>query len=85
MKEIIPPQIMGELHVLDIPTDADIRHLLANAKTPENVQMLVYWMRLLDDKLRNMGADPTTVFEDTVILAALDFRWFCEDLERRKL
>jgi len=76
-----PPQVSGRLHAIDIPSFADIENLLMNGKNPENVTMLTYWIRQVEEKGYNLGIlDP--FYEDAVFLATIEWLWFLDEVEQ---
>lgn len=82
---IVPIQVEGKLHVLDVPTIEDYQNLIANGTDPENVKTFHYWMQQINDFARRIGMEsPLPLFDDTVFLGYIEWMWFLKELEMWK-
>ena len=76
---IIPPQVAGRLHVLEVPTIDDIQNLIGNGKCVENIRMFDYWRRQIDEKAKLLDVF-LTMWDDAVFLGAIEWDWFLQEL-----
>ena len=70
-----------KLHSIGIPSFHDVKNLIDNGSTPENVVMLTYWFRKLEEKCKLLDTN-LTFPDDVIILGALELELFEKDLQR---
>ena len=81
---ISPPQISGKLHVLEFPSLDDIQNVISNEREPENVKMLVYWLRKIQERASLLGTlEP--FYEDAIFLGCIEWMWFLKELSLDRL
>jgi len=76
---MVPSQNTNQLHVLELPTVEDIQNLIGNRQSPENVRMLDYWRRKVDEKANLLGVF-LPIWDDVVFLGAIEWDWFLQEL-----
>lgn len=80
MKEYSPIQVMNTSHILEVPNPDDMLHLMSNFQDRDNIDVLRF--KICVDKCEAKHG-PLDDFDQTLFASALEWEWFCEDLERQ--
>jgi hypothetical protein len=80
LKEYSPIQVMDASHILEVPTPEDMLHLMSNLGDRDNIDVLRF--KICVDKCEEKYG-PIDYYDEALFASALEWKWFCGDLERK--